>query len=75
MPERDYKQEYKDYHGTEEQIEKRANWNKSRKIMEEKGKVHKGDGKDVHHKDHNPNNTKVENLSVLSEWKNRSDNQ
>jgi hypothetical protein len=46
---RDYKQEYKDFHGKPEQIAKRAERVKARRIMEKEGTAHKGDGKDVDH--------------------------
>lgn len=48
MP-RDYKQEYKDFHGKPEQIKRRAQRVKARRIMEKAGAAHKGDGKDVDH--------------------------
>ena len=40
--------------------------------MEKAGKVQKGDGKDVHHKDGNPLNTNKSNLKIMSRSKNRS---
>jgi hypothetical protein len=46
---RPYKKEYEQYQGTEEQKKNRAKRNKARREMERKGKVHKGDGKDVDH--------------------------
>lgn len=47
---RDYKKEYREYQGTEEQKHNRALRNKARRQMEREGKVHKGDGKDVDHR-------------------------
>jgi 5-methylcytosine-specific restriction endonuclease McrA len=47
---RDYKKEYANYQGTPEQIKHRAQRNAARREMEKKGLVHKGDGKDVDHK-------------------------
>jgi hypothetical protein len=47
---RNYAEEYKNYHGTKEQIENRSQRNKARRAMEADGKVAKGDGKDVNHK-------------------------
>lgn len=47
---RDYAKEYRDYQGTPEQIRNRSERNKARRLMEKKGLVHKGDGKDVDHK-------------------------
>lgn len=46
---RDYKKEYRDYHGKPEQIKRRAQRNSARKQAEKKGQVHKGDGKEVDH--------------------------
>ena len=47
---RPYKKEYEQYDGTPAVKKKRAARNKARRMMEEKGLVHKGDGKDVDHK-------------------------
>lgn len=47
---RDYKKEYREYHSKPEQKKNRAQRNAARDIMEKKGAVHKGDGKDVDHK-------------------------
>jgi hypothetical protein len=69
---RDYKQEYKNYHASPEQKKKRASRNAARSEMEKAGKVRKGDGKDVAHKDNNPRNNSNKNLSVQSKAKNRS---
>ena len=46
---RNYAQEYKDFHGKPEQIAKRGERVKARRIMEKSGAVSKGDGKDVDH--------------------------
>ena len=67
---RNYRKEYDRYHGREEQKKRRAKRNTARKIMERKGRVKKGDGKDVHHTTGNPMNNKK--LSVKSKSKNRS---
>jgi|TARA_R110000803_G_scaffold48100_2_gene99980 hypothetical protein len=69
---RNYKKEYENYQGKEKQKENRAARNSSRAAMKKKGKVSKGDGKDVHHKDGNPKNKKASNLKVTSKAKNRS---
>jgi len=69
---RDYKREYAIYHGKPEQIKRRAGRNKARRLMKRAGLVKKGDGKDVHHKDHNTLNSSRSNLSVLDKSKNRS---
>lgn len=48
---RDYRKEYDDYHGTEEQKKRRAQRNKDRRKAQRAGRVSKGDGKEVHHPD------------------------
>ena len=68
---RDYKKEYAQYHGKPEQIKRRAGRNKARRIMEKKGKVRKGDSKDVSHDDHNTLNNKSSNLTVKTRSSNR----
>ena len=47
---RDYKKEVARYTSKPEVKKKRAEQNAARRIMEKKGLVHKGDGKDVDHK-------------------------
>lgn len=71
---RDYKKEYENYHSAPEQIRNRAKRNKARRIMEEEGRVRKGDGKDVDHKKplaKGGGNSKA-NLRVQSKRANRS---
>jgi Zn-dependent membrane protease YugP len=63
---RNYKKEYNNYHKKKAQKKKRASRNAARKIMEKAGKVRKGDGKDVDHKDTNAKNNKKSNLRVQS---------
>ena len=46
---RDYKKEYRDYHGTSEQIKRRAQRNAARANAVDSGAAHKGDGKEVDH--------------------------
>jgi len=46
---RPYKKEYEQYDGTPAVKKKRAARNAARREMMKKGKVHKGDGKDVDH--------------------------
>ena len=67
---RNYRAEYDNYQGTEEQKKRRAVRNAARRKMEAKGLVHKGDGKDVHHVSglHNA----AANLRVTSKSANRS---
>jgi hypothetical protein len=46
---RDYKAEYANYQGKPEQIKKRGERVKARRMMEKTGAATKGDGKDVDH--------------------------
>ena len=68
---RDYKKEYRDYQGTPEQIKRRAQRNAARRKMEAAGRVHKGDGKEVDHKNFNTANNSNSNLRVVPRSVNR----
>jgi len=70
MSSRNYRSEYDNYQGTEEQKKRRAVRNAARRGMMRDGKVRKGDGKDVDHIGgmHNA----PSNLRVLSKSTNRS---
>lgn len=63
------------YNSSPEQKARRAERNASRAKMEKAGKVHKGDGKDVDHRNHNTSDKSAKNLSVMSKSKNRAMNQ
>jgi hypothetical protein len=70
---RPYKKEYENYDGTEKVKKKRAERNRARRIMEEAGKVRKGDGKDVHHnKALSKGGSHKDGLSVVDASENRS---
>ena len=69
---RDYRAEYDRYHASPEQKKKRASRNAARATMVAKGKVRKGDGKDVDHKNGNANQNPGGNLRVQSKSANRS---
>ena len=71
MP-RNYKKEYENYHSKPEQKKNRASRNAARAAMLKKGKVKKGDGKDVTHRNGNPRDNSEKNLGVLKASKNRS---
>ena len=71
---RDYKREYRLFHGKAKQRKKRSNRVLARRKMEKKGKVRKGDGKDVDHRDGNALNNGDNNLRVQSKKKNRARN-
>lgn len=68
---RDYKKEYKDFHGKPEQIARRSARNKSVRALgrEGKGSV---DGKDIDHKDGNPMNRSKKNMRVIKASTNRA---
>lgn len=69
---RNYRKEYLDYQGKPSQIKRRAGRNAARRKMEKAGRVHKGDGKDVDHRNHNTLNNSPGNLRVMSAHRNRS---
>ena len=69
---RNYKEEYKHFHSKPDEKKRRAGRNAARRKMAAVGKVKKGDGKDVHHKDGNALNNKRKNLRVESKSKNRA---
>lgn len=62
------------YNSSPEQKKRRAARNSTRSEMEKKGRVRKGDGKDIDHKDYNPSNKSSSNLRVVSKKKNRARN-
>ena len=72
--ERDYKKEYADYHSKPEQRANRSKRVLARRKLESQGRVSKGDGKDVDHKDGNPQNNSPKNLRVMDRSTNRSRN-
>ncbi|NBT50740.1 MAG: HNH endonuclease [Marivivens sp.] len=69
---RDYSKEYRDYHAKPEQKKNRASRNAARRSLMKSGRVRKGDGKDVDHKNGNPRDNARKNLSVMSRSANRS---
>ena len=71
---RDYKKEYANFHGKPEQRAKRSKRVLARRKLEAQGRVKKGDGKDVDHKDGNANNNSPSNLRVMDRHTNRSRN-
>ena len=70
MVKRNYKKEYKNYHGKAEQIKRRDSRNAARNLLKKKGVNVKG--KDVAHRNGNPQDNKTSNLKVVSKTKNRS---
>ena len=72
MAKRNLRKEYDNYHSKPEQKKKRASRNAARRKMEREGRVRKGDGKDVAHRNNNPKDNRSKNLAVQSKSKNRS---
>lgn len=62
------------YNSTEEQKTRRAQRNAARAKMEKAGKVRKGDGKDVDHKNMSTKDNSMSNLRVQSKAVNRARN-
>lgn len=75
LEERNYRKEYDNYHAKPEQRANRSKRVLARRKLEKEGRVSKGDGKDVDHKNGNPQDNSDDNLRVLSKSKNRSMNE
>ena len=69
---RNYRREYDLTHSSTSAKKDRAARNKTRRQAEADGRVKKGDGKDVHHKDGNPRNTAKKNTKVMARGANRA---
>lgn len=72
MADRNYADEYRKFHSSEKAKKDRASRNKARRLAEALGRVRKGDGKDVDHRDGNARNNAPSNLRVISASKNRA---
>ena len=72
MAERNYRKEYDNYQGKPAVKKRRAMNNKARRKMIREGKAHKGDGKDVSHKNNRATDNRSSNLKLESPSKNRS---
>lgn len=68
---RDYKKEYRDYHGKPEQKKRRAARNAARRKAMAAGKVRKGDEKEVHHVGNNRKGKLGSKTKVVSKRTNR----
>jgi hypothetical protein len=73
---RDYKMEYRNYHGKPKQRKERAKRTAAREALIRKGKVKKGSDMDVDHKKplRNGGSNGINNLRLRHKSKNRSDN-
>lgn len=67
---RNYRKEYDEYHGTPEQIKRRASRNKSVKALGRQGKSSK-DGKEIDHINNNPLDRSKKNMRVVTRSTNR----
>ena len=66
-----YKTEYRKYHSSDRMKKERALRNKNRRRLTREGRVKKGDGKHIDHKDGNPRNNGKGNLRVIDAKRNR----
>lgn len=69
---RDYKQERRTQQSSKKQKAENASRKRARYKLEKQGRVKKGDGKDVAHKNNNPLDNRSTNLFVQLKSKNRS---
>ena len=73
IEDRNYRKEYDNYHANPKQRERNAARLRARRLMVKKGKVKVFDKKDVHHKDNDPTNNDLSNLSVTTQKYNRTE--
>ena len=71
---RDYAKEYARDHSSPAKIAQRSSRNKARRKVKKRAGAAALVGKDIHHRDHNPRNNSLSNLSIASVRANRSDN-
>lgn len=68
---RDYKKEYAATHGTAKGKKDRAARNAARRKAMAAGRVKKGDGREIDHKNFNPRDNRASNLRVVDKKTNR----
>ena len=68
---RNYRKEYENYQSKPKQRRNNDKRKAARRLMEKEGKVKKGDGKHIDHKDGNPRNNGKGNLRVIDAKRNR----
>lgn len=71
MAARNYRREYEMHGGTPEQKKRRAARNAARNAAIKAGKVKKGDGLEIDHKNFNPLDNRPANLRVVDKKTNR----
>lgn len=69
---RDYEREYRRFQSSRKAKKDRAARNKARREALREGRVHRGDNKEVDHRDSNPSHNSSSNLRVVSRKFNRS---
>lgn len=69
---RDYRHEYDKFHSSEKSKKDRAARNKANRHAKRDGRIAKGDGRDVDHKNGNPRDNRRSNLRVVSKSTNRA---
>ena len=69
---RDYKREYSRFQSSKKAKRDRAARNTARRRAEREGRVHKGDGKEIDHKNSTPTDNRSANLTVVSRRTNRA---
>lgn len=67
-----YKEMYRKFQSSAKAKAERASRNSARRAALRKGTVHKGDGKEIDHRDSNPMNNSKSNLRIVSRYTNRS---
>ena len=68
----DRSNDYEKFQSSESAKKDRASRNQARREAEKAGKVSKGDGKDIDHKNGNPRDNSASNLRVVSKAVNRA---
>lgn len=69
---RDYSREYRRFQSSKKAKRDRAARNKARREALREGRVHRGDGKEIDHKNSQPTDNRRSNLRVVSRKFNRS---
>jgi len=71
MP-RNYKREYAKFQSSAKSRADRAARNRNRRVAEREGRVRKGDGNDIDHRNGNPQDNRRSNLRVVHKSINRA---